>query len=156
MLRRIIALPLLVFSFFLASSVFAEITITEIRSHTFPDSLASDKTARLRVTWKNQLKGVKNTTVLGDYFNAGEFLLASDSNKTFTVNMSNVADIPDVELKTFQFRYQNKTYTSFPVSGLPNPGSGTPAFVGMRILWKKTVEPGDIAPSYEITITEDP
>lgn len=156
MLRRTIALSLLVFSFFLASPVFAEITITEIRSHTFPDSLASDKTARLRVTWKNQLKGVRNTTVLGDYFNAGEFLLSSDSNKTFTVNMSNVADIPDVELKTFQFRYKNKTYTSFPVSGLPNPGSGTPAFVGMRILWKKTVEPGDIAPSYEITITEDP
>lgn len=152
-----IAFFILLFGALFSASSHSETTITEINPHKFPDAISNpSQTARLRVTWKGELKAVRNTTVLGDLYNAGEFLLTSDSDKTFTVNMTNDADISGVTLKTFQFRYKNKTYTTFPVSGLANPGAGTTATVGMRILFTKDVPSGDIAPSYTITVTEDP
>ena len=141
----------------LSTTVSSEVTITEITPHKFPDSVLNpSKTARLRVTWKGQLKGVRNTQVLGDVYNAGEFLIQSDTNNPITVNMTNVGDVPGAELRTFQFRYKNKTYTTFPVVGLDNPGAdGEIVQVGMRILFTKNTSTGDIAPSFDITITED-
>lgn len=134
----------------------AEITITEMATHQFPDVVASSKTGKLRLTWNNSVKSVKNTQVVGDYHNVGEFLIESDTDNTISVNIENVGDVKGVKLKTFQFRYKGKTYTRFPATGLPNPGnSGKIAKVGMRILFRKSVKPGDVAPSYELTITEE-
>ena len=155
-LRMSIFKSVLIGIFLLHSSwLNAEITITEIVPHQFPDAVASSKTGKFRLTWKNQIKAIRNTQIIGDIHSAGEFLIQSDTSNPITVNMLNVGDVPGVELKTFQFRYKNKTYTSFPITGLDNPGSGETANVGMRILFTKDVNPGDISPSYEIIITEE-
>ncbi|WP_156493095.1 hypothetical protein [Oleiphilus sp. HI0125] len=135
----------------------AEVTITEITPIQFPDSVLNpSKTARLRVTWKGQLRNVRNTQVLGDVYNEAEFLVTSDTDNLITVNMTDVGDVPGVTLKTFQFRYKNKTYTKFPVTGLANPGvDGEIVQVGMRIQYTKNTSTGGIAPSYDITIIEE-
>jgi len=38
---------------------------------------------------------------------------------------------------------------------LANPGDGEVATVGMRIVFNKNVNAGDISPSYELIITEE-
>lgn len=135
----------------------AEVTITEITPIQFPDAVLNpSKTARLRVTWKGQLRNVRNTQVLGDVYNEAEFLVTSDTNNLITVDMTSVGDVPGVILKTFQFRYKNETYTKFPVTGLANPGvDGEIVQVGMRIQYTKNTSTGGITPSYDITITEE-
>jgi hypothetical protein len=133
----------------------AAVSINEVQQHQFPDAVASSKTGRLIVTWKGALGNVVNTQVVSDYWSNGEFVLQSDSSSTITVNIYSNQDIPGVTLKTIKFRYQGKTYKTFPVSGLPNPGPGSKARLGMRILFTKNVEPGQITPSYTIEVTDD-
>lgn len=133
----------------------AAVSINEVQQHQFPDAVASSKTGRLVVTWKGDLGNVVNTQVVSDYWSNGEFVLQSDSSSTITVNIYSNQDIPGVTLKTFRLRYQGKTYKTFPVTGLPNPGPRSEAQLGMRILFTKNVAPGQVAPSYTIEVTED-
>jgi hypothetical protein len=134
---------------------FAAVSITEVQQHRFPDAVASSKTGKITLNWKGNVANVVNTQIVGDYWSSGEFVLQSNSSSTISINVYSNQDIPGVTLKTIRFRYKGKTYKTFPVSGLPNPGAGSNAQLGMRILFSKNVEPGEITPAYTIEVTED-
>lgn len=154
------------FSFFLtiacvpASFSHADITIRSDQALTFPDAVSNpSKTGRMQVNWKGRLSGVRNTQVVGDFFQNADFRVISDesSSNTVTINIYSNQDIPGVTLENIKARYGSKTIKTFPASGLafPATGNGTRLRVGGRIKFTKNVNAELIEPSYSIEITED-
>lgn len=133
----------------------AAVSITEVQTHTFPAVMTNKQTARLTVNQYGQLESIQGATVLGDYYNAGQYLLQSDSSNTITINITSLEDVPNVSLGSIQLLYQGRTYRKFPARRLPNPGSGSTAQIGIKVTFSRNVPPGLATPSFVIDITED-
>jgi len=140
----------------LNSTINAEILIQQTQGLQFPKALvASSGNARIVVKHNGQLGSSTTATIVGTNYNAGEYLLSSDTSNTFTVNITSDENIPGVQLKSFKFRYEGTTYKNFPASGLPNPGSGTVATLGVKVLYNTSIDLGEVQPSFTLTVTED-
>jgi hypothetical protein len=113
----------------------------------------------MQVNWRGRLSGVRNTQVVGDFFQNADFRVISDesSSNTITINIYSNQDISGVTLDNIKARYGSTTIKTFPTSGLPYPttGNGTRLRVGGRIKFTKNVNAELIEPSYSIEITED-
>ncbi|TNC80627.1 MAG: hypothetical protein C9356_12970 [Oleiphilus sp.] len=135
---------------------YAQVWIQEVQSLSFPKALPSESgKKRIIVTHNGNLGGGTNATIVGTYYNEAEFIISSDSTNTITVDIQSNEDIAGVTLKGFKLRYEGVTYKSFPASGLPSPGSGTSAKLGMKVVYQRSVGEGEMHPSFVINVTED-
>lgn len=138
-------------------SVQAQVWIQEVQSLNFPKALQSTSgKKRIVVTFNGNLGGATTATIVGTHYNEAEFILSSDSNNTITIDIQSNEDVSGVTLKNFKLRYQGVTYKNFPASGLPSPGTGTNARLGMKVVYQRKVGEGEMQPSFELNVTEDP
>lgn len=140
----------------LGANAIAGVSIEELAKHTFPDAVQSTNgRARIVLDAKGVLGGATTATLIGSDYHSGEYLLRSDSNETFSVNIYSNNDVRGVKLSQFSFRYRNKTYTQFPVRGLKSPGKHKVATIGMKVAFTQDLGPGDYYPSFVIDIEEE-
>jgi len=150
-------LQIILFNCAIAPLAVAQITLIESERLQFPAATASPSTGQMRLTPRGKLRDVLNTEVVGTVYHNAEFRVSSDTDKTITIDIKDLADVPGVQLDDFRIRYRGKVYRDFPVSGLRNPGTnGRRVRVGIRVRFDSSVGGGEYLPSYDLTITEDP
>lgn len=152
-IKRLFSLILLIA---LQNPAQAEVWIQEVQSVAFPKVLSTGTgNSKIIVEYSGQLGSGTNATIVGANFNAGEYLLTSDTSNTFSINIVSDQNVSGVTLKTFKFHYEGITYKNFPVSGLPSPGSGKTAQLGLLVQYNASVGIGEVLPSFTITVSED-
>lgn len=134
----------------------AAITITEIQPIKYPSVIKNlTKSSIVNVNWKGALGGATNVTLLDNDYHQGRYLITSDTNNPISINFFQVGNETKVNLKSLRVRYKNKTYKSFPVTGLDNPGQGGEYFdIGAKVVASKNSTAGEKFPQYTLIIEE--
>jgi hypothetical protein len=140
----------------LAPVTYAEISISEVQPLKFPTALMHfNKNTVVEVNWKGEIGNSTNTTLLDDDYHQGRYLVTSDTNLPISLDFISLANEPFVDLNRLRIRYKNKTYTSFPVSGLANPGvNGEYVEIGAKLIANKKNSQGLKQPQYLLSIQE--
>ncbi|WP_445946702.1 hypothetical protein [Shewanella sp.] len=138
------------------ATIFAEVSITEVQPLKFPSALMHfDKNTIVEVNWKGNIANSTNTTLLDSDYYQGRYLVTSDTSSLISLDVISLSNESFVDLKRIRIRYKNKTYNSFPVSGLANPGiKGEFIEVGAKLVAKKKTAQGVKYPQYLLTIQE--
>ncbi|WP_157608690.1 hypothetical protein [Shewanella violacea] len=138
------------------AGVEAQITITEIQALKYPaviKNLTGNTT--VVINWKGQLGNATNATLFDNDYHQGRYLVTSDTSLPITIDFFQLSNETKINLKTFRLRYKNKTYKSFPVSGLTNPGvNGVYLDIGAKVVAGKKSIAGQKYPQYTLTIEE--
>ncbi|WP_417346272.1 hypothetical protein [Ferrimonas sp.] len=146
--------PLLVL---LPFQVHAKVWLTEIQSLTYPTAIKNnDKASRVVLTWKGGLGGSTNVELLDSYYHQAKYRIQSNSTRPITIDIANLGNEPRVNLRGFKVRYRNRTYNSFPVTNLDNPGrEGEEIWIGATIKAGKRAKPGLKLPAYWLEVTDN-
>jgi hypothetical protein len=146
----------LILTALLSGHVRGEITITEMQPLKFPRALMNyGQITIVEVNWKGEIANSTNTTLLDDDYYQGRYLITSDSNALISLDMLSLNNEPLLDLKRLRVRYKNKTYTSFPVHGLANPGSrGEFVEIGGKLVANKNISQGPKFPQYLLSVQE--
>ncbi len=134
----------------------AAITITEIQPIKYPSVIKNlTKSSIVNVNWKGALGGATNVTLLDNDYHQGRYLITSDTNSPISINFFQVGNEAKVNLKSLRIRYKNKTYKSFPVTGLDNPGQAGEYFdIGAKVIASKKSTAGEKFPQYTLIVEE--
>lgn len=135
---------------------YGETNITEIQPLKFPSALMNfDSNTIVEVNWKGEIANSTNTILLDDDYYQGRYLVTSDTGSPISLDFISLNNEPFVDLNRIRVRYKNKTYNSFPVLGLANPGvSGEFVEIGAKLVAKKKASQGLKSPQYLLTIQE--
>lgn len=136
--------------------VSAQINITEIQPLQYPAVIKNLTSSTIvNVNWKGALGGATNATLLDNNYHQGRYLITSDTSSPITINFYQAANEAKVNLKTLRLRYKNKTYKSFPVAGLDNPGvAGEYIEIGAKAVATKKSTSGEKFLQYTLIIEE--
>jgi hypothetical protein len=147
---------LLLLSSLWVSVAYAEISITEVQALKFPAALMHfNKSTVVEVNWKGEIANSTNTTLLDDDYHQGRYLVTSDTRLPISLDFISLANEPFIDLNRVRVRYKNKTYASFPVSGLANPGvNGEFVEIGAKVVANKKSPQGVKHPQYLLSIQE--
>jgi hypothetical protein len=137
-------------------AAYAEISMSEVQPLKFPTALMHlDRNTVVEVNWKGEIGNSTNTTLLDDDYHQGRYLVTSDTGSLISLDIVSLANEPFIDLNRIRVRYKNKTYNSFPVSGLANPGvNGEFIEIGAKAVAKKKASQGVKNPQYVLTILE--
>lgn len=136
--------------------VYGETTITEIQPLKFPSALMNfDSNTIIEVNWKGEIANSTNTILLDDDYYQGRYLVTSDTGSPISLDVISLGNEPFVDLNRVRVRYKNKTYNSFPILGLTNPGvNGEFVEIGAKLVAKKKTSQGLKSPQYLLSIQE--
>ena len=147
--------------FFLVFSItpntaYSEIWIEEVQQAELPLALLPTGSKKIVLEQNSSLGPRTSASIVGGQHFAGQYLIKSDTASAITINLTSDDNIQSVQLNKFQLKYNNLVYSSFPASGLDNPGiSGTYVTVGFTAIIKSGAPEGVSEPSFTIDVTED-
>ena len=150
-------MPILFFvTLLVPNEAYSEIWIEEVQQAELPLALLPTGSKKIVLDQNSSLGARTSATIVGGQHFAGQYLVKSDSTSTITLNLTSDDNIRSVQLNKFQLKYNNVVYSSFPVSGLVNPGlSGSYITVGFTATIKSGAPEGISEPSFTIDATED-
>lgn len=136
---------------------YAAVTLTELQPLKYPTAVQNSGAATVvQVNSDGTLGTATNAILLDADYYQGQYLVTSNSNRKMTLDLIFPAAEPGITLEAPVIRYANKSYNSFPVYGLRNPGKqGLVIEIGSKIVAAAGTSPGLKQPQYTIRLLEE-
>ncbi|WP_144213356.1 hypothetical protein [Shewanella donghaensis] len=137
-------------------SVGAQIVIMEVQPIKFPKVLQnSGLSTTVVINWKGAIGNSTNSTLLDSDYSQGRYYITSDTSAPIDIDFTSLGNEPLIQLKNFKVRYKNKTYKTFPILGLDNPGTGGEYIdIGAKVVANKKSSQGFKALQYSLSVQE--